>query len=151
MAITLLQAIQQANTAAGITTLAYANGQEFQAFMDKYAYADYPVNLVLPFVTNGTTLNGRRKATIIIEGFVLRRIPEDTNNWRTLASETAYIDPMRTLCIKFIKALLNTTITDPEVEAVTDTITPTYMEKPAHLFGVSYRFNFPVIQNVCLT
>jgi len=151
MASTVLQAIQTANTAAGITTLAFANAQEFQSFMDKYAFTDYPVNLVLPFSSAGTTLNGRRKEVVTISGFVFRRIPEDTNNWRSLAVEPAYIDPMRTLAIKFIKALLNTDIADPEVEAVTDTITPEYQAHPAHLFGVRYSFSFPIIHNVCLS
>ena len=150
MATTVLQAIQEANTSAGITTLAFANAQEFHAFMDKYAYTDYPVNLVLPFTVAGTNLNGRRKQVVTISGFVLRRIPEDTNDWRSLPVETAYIDPMRTLAIKFIKALLNTDIIDPEVEAVTDTVRPEYMDTSGHLFGVSYTLSLPTINNVCI-
>lgn len=150
MATTVLQAIQEANTAAGITTLAFANAQEFHAFMDKYEYTDYPVNLVLPFTISGTNLNGRRKANVTINGYVLRRIPEDTNDWRSLPVETAYIDPMRTLAIKFIKNLLDTDIIDPEVEAVNDTIRPEYIHTSAHLFGVSYTVTIPTIQNICI-
>jgi hypothetical protein len=150
MATTVLQAIQEANTAAGITTLAYANSQEFKAFMDKFAFTDYPVNLVLPFTVNGTTLNGRRKAVITLTGYVWKRVPEDGNDWRTLAVETSYIEPMRTLAIKFIKSLLDTDIIDPEVEAVTDTITPEYAETSGHLFGVKYTVQIPTLQNVCI-
>jgi len=150
MATTVLQAIQEANTTAGITTLAFANAQEFQSFMDKYEYSQYPVNLVLPFTVAGTNLNGRRKQVVTITGYVLRRVPEDTNDWRTLPVETAYIDPMRVLAIKFIRALLDTDIMDPEVEAVGDTIRPEYMHTSGHLFGVSYTINLPTINNVCI-
>ncbi len=150
MAITVLQAIQEANTAAGITTLAYANSQEFKAFMDKFAFTDYPVNLVLPFTVNGSILNGRTKDTITITGYVWKRVPEDGNDWRTLAVETSYIDPMRTLAKKFLKGLLDTDIIDPEVEAVAYTTSPEYAETSSHLFGVKYTIQLPTVLNVCI-
>ena len=150
MATTVLGAIQEANTTAGITTLAYANSQEFKAFMDKFAFTDYPVNLVLPFTVNGSVLNGRTKDTITITGYVWKRVPEDGNDWRTLSVETAYIDPMRTLAKKFIKALLDTDIIDPEVEAVGYTTSPEYAETSGHLFGVRYTIQLPTILNVCI-
>ncbi len=150
MATTVLQAIQEANTAAGITTLAYANSQEFKAFMDKFAFTDYPVNLVLPFTVNGSILNGRTKDTITITGYVWKRVPEDGNDWRTLAVETSYIDPMRTLAKKFIKGLLDTDIIDPEVEVVGYTTSPEYAETSSHLFGVKYTIQLPTVLNVCI-
>ncbi len=150
MAITVLQAIQEANTAAGITTLAYANSQEFKAFMDKFAFTDYPVNLVLPFTVNGSILNGRTKDTITITGYVWKRVPEDGNDWRTLSVETSYIDPMRTLAKKFLKGLLDTDIVDPEVEAVGYTTSPEYAETSSHLFGVKYTIQLPTVLNVCI-
>jgi len=150
MADTVLQAIQEANTSAGITTLSYANSQEFKAFMDKFAYSEYPVNLVMPLTVSGTFLNGRTKDTVTITGYVWRRVPEDGNDWRSLPVETAYIDPMRVLAKKFIKALLNTDIVDPELEAVGYTTSPEYAETSSQLFGVKYTVQLPTNLNVCL-
>ena len=148
--MTVLAAIQEANTAAGIETLSFANIKEFQAFMDSFKFADYPVNIVLPFTSNGTTLgNGIRKATIPLNGWVLTRIAEDTNDFRSLAVETAYLEPMRILAITFIKSLLATDIIDNERLPVSDVIRPEYVFLEAHLFGVGYTVNLPIIQNVC--
>jgi len=150
MATTVLEAIQEANTAAGITTLSYANSQEFKAFMDKFAFTDYPVNLVMPFTIAGTFLNGRNKDVVTITGYVWKRVPEDGNDWRSLPVETAYIDPMRVLAKKFIRALLNTDIVDPEVESVGYTASPEYAETSSQLFGVRYTVQLPTNLNVCL-
>ena len=102
--MTILEAIQAANTTAiGAYSLSFANLREFQSFMDSFEFDDYPRNIVLPFDSNGTTNeNGIRKATIPLQGWVLTRISEDTNDWRSLAMETAYLEPMRDLAIQFL-------------------------------------------------
>ena len=150
MATTVLQAIQEANTSAGITTLSYANSQEFKAFMDKFAFTDYPVNLVLPFTESGVFINRGNKDVVTITGYVWKRVPEDGNDWRTMAVETSYINPMRILAKKFIRALLNTDIVDAEVESVSYTTTPEYAETSGHLFGVRYTVQLPTNINVCI-
>lgn len=147
--MTILQALQQANNEADIPTLAFANIQEFNAFMDSFNYDDYPVNIVVPFTSNGTTLNGRRKAIIPLQGWVLRRIPEEPLDVRSVAAEHDYIAPMRAKAVKFIAKLLETDVIDPEVEGVTDTIRSEYAFLANHLFGVSYTVNVPVVESVC--
>jgi len=148
--MTLLAAIQGANNNAAIPTLAFASLQEFNSFMDSFSYSQYPVNVVVPWTSNGTTLNGRRKAVVPLQGWVLRRVSEDTNNWRSIAVESAYLDPMRVLAIRFIRNLLDEDIIDPEVESVTDVIRPEYAFLSAGLFGVSYTVNLPINQTVCV-
>lgn len=150
--MSVLTALQAANTQAGITGLSFANLQEFNSFMDSFQFTDYPRNIVVPFNLDGIFLNNRAKTTINIHGWVLTRITQDTNDWRSLQLEPLYIDPMRTLAMKFIKALINNeddiTI-DPEIEPVRFNIKPEYMFLPAHLFGVSYSVNLPGIDHVC--
>ena len=150
--MTILEAIQAANTTAiGAYSLSFANLREFQSFMDSFEFDDYPRNIVLPFDSNGTTNeNGIRKATIPLQGWVLTRISEDTNDWRSLAMETAYLEPMRDLAIQFLKALYQTEVIDHmRSQTITDVIRPEYMFLNAHLFGVNYTVQLPVIQNVC--
>lgn len=147
--MTAFEAIQEANTAAGITTLAFANIREFNEFMDSFNYADYPVNVVVPFTSNGVHTGGRRKATIALQGWVLKRVSEEPLDLRSQAAETAYIEPMRALAAKFIGKLLQTEIIDPEVENVQDSIRPEYAFLAAQLFGVSYTVNLPVVANQC--
>lgn len=147
--MTILEAIDEANSEAGIHVLAFANIKEFQTFMDSFTFSDFPVNVVVPFTSNGTHIAGRRKAIIPLQGWVLTRIPEEPMDLRSRAAEHDYIDPMRNLAIKFINRLLDTDITDPEVENVGDSIRPEYAFLPAHVFGVSYSVNWPVIEYVC--
>jgi len=149
--MTVLEAIEEANTAAGIETLSFANIQEFQAFMDSFKITSYPINIVVPFTSNGSTLNGIRRSTIPLQGWVLTRLTSsEPINYRTLAVESEYLEPMRVLAIKFIKNLLLTDIIDPEAGAVSDSIKPEYMFLNTKTFGVSYTLNLPIIQNVCV-
>lgn len=147
--MTILEAIQEASNEADIPTLAFANIREFNAFMDSFNYDDYPVNIVVPFTSNGTTLNGRRKAIIPLQGWVLRRIPEEPLDVRSVSAEHDYIAPMRAKAVKFIAKLLETDVIDPEVDGVTDTIRSEYAFLANHLFGVSYTVNVPVVESVC--
>lgn len=147
---TILETIQAANPSE--CTFAFANIQEFQSFTDQYNYDDYPVNVVFPFDVAGTydKNTGIRKAVCTIEGFIFTRVSEDTNNYRTLTMEDV-IDPLRTLAIEFIMNLSESDIVDNTIQTVTDTIRPVYQELPDHFFGVRYRLQLPIIQNVCLT
>lgn len=151
MATTVLEALLEATDSAGIGTFRFANITEFQSFLDSFEYSDYPINVVIPFTSQGTTINGRRKSIVTIEGWVLRRISEDTNDFRTEAVETAYLQALRTLAIKFLLALQQTDIIDTDNNAsVRDTIRPEYAFLNAHLFGVSYSIQLPVVESACV-
>ena len=117
--------------------------------MDSFEFTDYPVNVVVPFTETGVTIDSKRKATVKLDGWVLRRIPTDTNDFRSLTVETLYLQPMRSLAIKFIRKLLNTDIIDPEVTPVNDVVRPEYAFLPSHLFGVSYTVQLPIIESAC--
>ena len=147
--MTLLQAIQTANTNAGINAFSFANIQEFQSFMDSFGFTTYPEHIVVPYQFNGSRENGRNNVVVPLQGWVVRRIPEDTNDYRTADIETLYMAPMRVLAIKFINSLLDTTVIDPEVEKVTWTVRPEYMFLSSHVFGVGYTVNLPILESVC--
>lgn len=148
---TILEAVTQANTNAGIRTLSFANLQEFQSFMDSFTFQEWPVNVLVPFTVNGTTNmdNGIRNAVVLLQGWVLTRVKEDPNDYRSKAFEEKYLNPMRTLAKKFIKQVINSDIVDRNVSSITDTIVPEYMFLNAHTFGVSYTLNLPIRDNVC--
>lgn len=149
--MTILEAIQEAHAAAGIApaSLAFAQLQEFNSFMDSFQFSDYPVNVVVPVGIRGTFMNNRVKDIATVRGWMLTRISEDTNNFRSVQIEPVYINPMRVLAKRFLRQLLETDIIDPEVEPVTYTIDPEYMFLTAHLFGVSYSISLPLRDNVC--
>lgn len=56
---------------------------------------------------------------------------------------------MRELAEKFLVSVINSDLTDSEVEDVSYSITPEYMFLAAHLFGVSYTINWPVSGTIC--
>lgn len=148
--MTILQAIQEANTGAGaIKKLSFANLQEFNSFKDSFTFLEYPVNVVVPFTLRSQFLNGYVKDNVILQGWILTRINQDTNDWRSVQLEVDYINPMRLLAKKFVRTLLDSDIIDSQVEAVTVSIVPEYMFLDAHLFGVSYSLTLPVRSNVC--
>lgn len=149
--MTILEAATQANTEAGIRTLSFANLQEFQAFMDSFNFVEYPINVLVPFTVNGTTnMNtGIRKAVVPIQGWVLTRVSEEPEDYRSKAFEEKYLNPMRTLAKKFLKNFYNTEIIDPETTSITDSIRPEYLFLNVKTFGVSYTANVPVKDNVC--
>ena len=147
--MSILEAIELANTDAGIRGLSFANLQEFNAFMDSFNFEDWPRNIVVPPVVNGT-FNGIKAAeTLVLRGWVLKRIPEDTNDWRSVKLEPDYISPMRDFARKFIRRMLDSGIVDVERDPVTYSITPEYMFLSSHLFGVSYQAQIPIMKNVC--
>lgn len=148
--MTILEAIQEANSEADIRTLAFANIEEFNTFIDSFKYSDYPINIVVPFTSNGSTTSGRRRKAIIpLQGWVLTRISEEPLDLRSVKAEHDYVEPMRAKAITFISELLKTDVTDPEVQNVSDTIRPEFAFLSMHLFGVSYTMNWPVVENVC--
>lgn len=149
--MTIREAIEIANKNAGIKKATIANLQEAQAFHDSFKFEDYPINIIIPFNSNGTTKNGIRRAVIPLQGWILTRVREQPEDYRSLAMEKEYLEPMRHLAAKFLKELYKTDIVDPEAveRGITDTIKPEYMVLNMLAFGVSYTVNLPVIQNVC--
>lgn len=147
----IVDALEEANTAAKITTMAFANIKEFQSFMDSFNFSDYPVNVIVPFTSNGTNISGRRKSTIPLQGWVLTRVVDEPLDLRSLKAEREYIGPMRALAVKFITALLDTEIidTDSGAESVSDSIRPEYAFLDAQVFGVGYTVNLNVAENTC--
>lgn len=147
--MSILEELQEANKAAKVKDLSFANLQEFNSFMDSFTFLEYPRNIVVPFSLNGTFVANRVKDVIPLQGWMITRIKEDTNDWRSVKLEPDYIAPMRSLARKFLIHLLNSDITDPEVANVSYSITPEYMFLSSHLFGVSYRMNWPVAGKLC--
>ncbi len=147
---TILETAEQANIDAGIRTLSFANLQEFQSFMDSFTFQEWPVNVLVPFTVNGTTnMNtGIRKAVVLLQGWVLTRVPEEPNDYRSKAYEAKYLNPMRVLAKKFIKSMVNSDIVDRDVDSISDAIVPEYMFLNAHTFGVSYTLSLPIRDNV---
>lgn len=147
--MTILEALTEANDTAKIRTMAFANIAEFNSFQDSFTFQDYPANVIVPPSISGTRTNNRNKAVVALQGWVIQRIPEDTDNYRSIKIEETYMKPMREKAIKFINALLDTDIIDPEVENISWTVRPEYMWLPNHLFGVSYTVNIPINTIVC--
>ncbi len=119
--------------------------------MDSFRFEEYPVNIVVPFTFNGTTnlLTGIKKSSIPLQGWVLDRVNFDPNDYRTAVVEETTLSPMRLLAKKFIRELLKTEIIDPEVNSITDSITPEYMFLNMLSFGVSYQVTVPIQDQVC--
>lgn len=147
--MSILEELQEASKAAKVKDMSFANLQEFNSFMDSFTFLEYPRNIVVPFSLNGTFAANRVKDVIPLQGWMLTRIKEDTNDWRSVKLEPDYIAPMRSLARKFLIHVLNSDLTDPEVPNVTYSITPEYMFLSSHLFGVSYRMNWPVHSRLC--
>jgi hypothetical protein len=147
--MTILQAIEQANDTAGIKTFQFATLQEWNSFIDSCKVDDYPLNLLVPYTLSTRYKNNRTKDALNLEGWVLTRIAEDTNNYRSPSMEELYIAPMRMLARKFVRALLETDIIDSEVEDVDATFPPEFMFLSYHTFGVSYRTTIPLSGYVC--
>ena len=147
--MTILETLESATLSAGMKGLSFANLQELNSFLDSFNFQDYPRNVIVPFTVNGTVKNNRLKEVLPIRGWVLRRIAQDTNDFRSVKIEPEYIDPMRVLARAFIKELLASDLVDAEVEDVTYTITAEYMFLSAHLFGVSYQINWPITGKIC--
>lgn len=147
--MTILETLQQATDDAGFKGLSFANLQEFNAFMDSFTFLEYPRNVVVPYKLTGTFKGSLKKKFIRIQGWSLTRIVEDTNDWRSVLLEPQYIQPMRELAEKFILNVIDSDLTDPEMNDVQYSIDPEYMFLSSHLFGVSYTLNWPVTEFVC--
>ncbi len=152
--MTILEAIQQANSRADIRTLIFANIKEFQSFIESFNELDYPANIVIPFDVPYTMLNGRRKSVIPIQGWMMTRLQDDTTNFKSVKVEELYLQPMRELAFKFIKELTtNQNITDdlldPEEDEPTGVVKPEYAFLSARIFGVSYTINLPITEAIC--
>ncbi len=146
---TIIETLEEATDNAGFKGLSFANLQEFNAFHDSFNFLDYPRNIILPYNTNGQIVNNRKKKVIQLQGWALTRIKEYTNDWRSIKLEEKYIHPLRVMTEKFIVAIVNSDLTDPEVTNVAYTIRPEYMLLNSHLFGVSYTLNWPIKGNLC--
>lgn len=147
--ITILEALTEANKEAGIKTFSFANLQEFNSFIDSFKALDYPINVIVPIPLTGNLLPNRTKDNLSIQGWMLTRIKEDTNNYRSSKIEEDYINPMRRLAKKFLVKLCESDIVDPEVDNIAYSIKPEYMFLATHVFGVSYTCTLPINSNVC--
>jgi hypothetical protein len=148
--MTILETLLEANIAAKIKKLSFANLQEFNSYHDSFTFLDYPVNVLIPFNLTGRILNNRVKKVVTIEGFVFTRYNQDTNDTRSPEVERDFVGPMRELAEKFIKHLANSDMIDPEVEPIVYTIRREQMYLASHLVGVYYRVDLPVHGKICI-
>jgi hypothetical protein len=147
--ITIVDCLEEANEAAHIKSFSFANIAEFNAFIESFNFSDFPANVVVPFTINGVFTNNRTKQVVPLQGWVLKRIDDDTVNVRTAKAERDHIQPMREKAISFLRAILDTDMIDPEVENVSYTVRAEYAFLNQRLFGVSYTMNVPVMENIC--
>lgn len=148
--MTILETIQQATNDAGFKGLSFANLQEFAAFAHSFQFEEYPRNIVVPFTVNGRLVaQGRKKKVLVLQGWAMTRITEDTNDWRSVELEPKYMTPMRDLAEKFITQLVNADFIDTEVDDISYSLRPEYMWLAQHLFGVSYNVNLPITGKIC--
>lgn len=147
--MTMLEAITEANDTAKIRRLSFARMDEFQAFMDSFKFTDYPINVVVPFAFNGSRTDNRNKVGVALQGWVITRIPQETIDFRSAKIEETFIAPMRQYGIKFINALLDTDIIDPEVTDISWTVRPEYGLTQSGVFGVSYTVTLPINETIC--
>ena len=146
---TILEALMEANEIAEIRALHYADIREFNSFADSVTGLDVPLNLVIPTPVQYTLTQPISNGILQLEGFILTRLKEDTNDWRSPALEAEYIAPMRQLGVNFLMALMQTTIADLSKPAPTATFNREIMFLPHHFFGVSYRCSIPIKAKAC--
>jgi hypothetical protein len=103
----------------------------------------------VPFTVNSQFLSRGIKNSVLIRGWVLTRLREDTNDFRSLKIEPDYINPMRELAMTFVRRLLDSDVIDSEVENVNATFVPEYQFLDSHLFGVSYSLTLPTKAHIC--
>jgi hypothetical protein len=145
--LTLLEALQEANSAVkGIKGLSFANIQEFNSFTDSFNFNDWPRNVVVPIVLDGTFREGdpRPHEIINLQGWMVTRINQDTNDYRSVKIEPDYIAPMRAAARTFLRKLTESDLTNPEVGDISYRIGSEYQWLSTHLFGVFYTMRWPV-------
>lgn len=143
--MTILQALEEANNIKGIKGLSFANLKEFASFQDSFNFVDWPRNIIVPLVVDGTfSVNPRPDEFINIQGWMVTRINQDTNDYRSVKIEPDYISPMRAAARQFLTNLVASDLTNPQVQNVTYRISPEYQWLTTHLFGVSYTMRWPV-------
>jgi len=147
--LSILDALKEANDVAGIKWLAFADLQKFNSFHDSANGLDYPVNLVVPYTLQPTLQRPISKKTLQLQGWVLTRISQDTNDWRHPELQKDVIDPMTRLAESFLLALTETTIADNSGQPPVASIFAEYMWLSSHLFGVSYRCNLQIKGRAC--
>lgn len=148
--MTLLEALTEANNGIpGVKGLSFANIQEFASFQDSFNFQDYPRNVIVPIVLDGTIAGNRTKEVINLQGWMITRINQDTNDYRSVKIEPDVIAPMRAAARKFIIAVANSDLTDPEVENISYRIGSEYQWLHSHLFGVFYTMRWPVYGKLC--
>jgi hypothetical protein len=147
--MTVLQTLEQANKDAGIKKMIFADIREFNSFVDSFNFIEFPMNVIVPFTDNGTWNNGFRSGILALQGWVLTRVPEDTNDYRSLEMEERYLADMRLLAKKFIGSLIESDLRNIEVQAISDSVKPEYAFLNMHTFGVSYTLNLPIKERIC--
>lgn len=148
--MSLLEALQEANQIDGIKGLSFINLEHEHAILvDSFEFLDWPRNIVSPPIIQGVLKSNRSKEIVIINGFMVTRINQDTNDYRSVQIEPDFIAPMRQAARKFIIGLANSDLTDPEVEDISFTIKSQYRWLANHLFGVYYTMRWPVRRGVC--
>ena len=147
---TVLEAAVEANNIPGIKGLSFASLQEFNSFKDSFNYLDWPRNIIVPFALDGVVEEHRTAEVINIQGWMITRINQDTNDFRSLKIEPDFIEPMRKAARKFILNLVDSDLTNPQVTNINYRIVPEYQFMDAHLFGVSYSFRWPINGRLCV-
>lgn len=148
--MTILEQLEAANKIQGIKGLSFASAQEFNAFKESFNFLDYPRNVVVPITLDGTFGNARPSEIFLIQGWMITRLNQDTNDFRSLKIEPDYIEPMRQAARIFMRNLVFSQLTDNQTPNVSYRITPEYMWTDAHLFGVSYTLRWPVQSKYCV-
>ena len=148
--MTLLESLNYANQIDGIKGMSFASAQEFNAFKDSFVFLDYPRNIIVPISLTGQVQTARTSEILNIQGWMITRLNQDTNDFRSVKIEPDYIEPMRQAARIFIKRLVMSALTDPQVQNISYRIVPEYMWTDAHLFGVSYSVQWPVNGVLCI-
>lgn len=148
--MTILEAIEEANSSADIRNFKFARLDEWNSFIDSFEFQDYPAHLLVPFDVPFTFKDPKRHSVIPLQGWILTRISEDADDFRTSKVESVYLEPMRQIAFKFLKYLQRTSIIDDDgTVTINGVIKPEYGFLSTRLFGVSYTINLPIIQGVC--
>jgi hypothetical protein len=143
--MSLLEALQEANNIPGIKGLSFAQLQEFASFQDSFNFEDWPRNIVVPIVLDGTlSVSPRPDEIINLQGWMVTRINQDTNDYRSVKIEPDYIAPMRAAARQFMYNLVSSDLTNPEAQNITYRIGSEYQWLHTHLFGVFYTMRWPV-------